>query len=279
MTNETTETTFEVAPDIEIIGAQPCLYLRAIDAIVIADLHLGYEVVRAEMDGITIPRFQGKQLLETMQAILAALAAQKAKAGTLIILGDIKHEFSETSYHEYREVSDFLDFLARRFQKIIIVKGNHDNFIIRATRKFPNVEVHEDITLGGRGGFYFAHGHRPIDVRRVGASGASWIIIGHEHPAIALRDSLGIKEKVKAFLHGKIGSGGRGLGLGPDSKSKNLIVLPALSPLAYGTAVNETPQRELLSPLLQEHGVDNLSAVGLIEGEECLRFPKIKMIR
>ncbi len=97
-------------------------------------------------------------------------------------------------------------------------------------------------------GILFIHG----DVELPDLENAGMIIMGHEHPAIALFDEIGAKEKIKAFLAGKFGE-------------KELIVLPAFSPLAQGTEINLIPREELLSPLLKDHAsMDSLKVIGLV---------------
>ena len=250
-----TNLNLKLAPGIKLVNSWPCLYIKDIDALVIADLHLGFEMIKTEQEGVAIPKVQVKQLLEMMQKIL-----RMQKASTIIINGDVKHEFSEGSHHEYKEVSDFLEFFSRNFKKVFLIKGNHDNFLIRATRRFENVELRDDFKIGE---FYFAHGHKPLDLKRISAKN---VIIAHEHPALALYDELRIKEKVKCLLHGKIAG-------------KFVIILPAVSIFAPGTDVNTVARKEFLTPLLQKYGVDDLEAVGIVEGEECLEFPKISKLR
>lgn len=249
-----------LAPNIELVEAWPAVYLKDIDAIVVADLHIGFELIRAERAGIAIPHVQGKHLLETLARI-----AKSQKASTLIVDGDIKHEFSQISYHEFKDVFDFLQAAGRHFKKIILIKGNHDNYIIRVAQKFPNIELHDELELGR---YYFQHGHRPIDLKKIRAS---WIVIGHEHPAISMQDEIGVKEKVKAVLYGPLGRGLRA--------RKNIIVLPAMSIFAKGVAANEMAREDFLTPILKKYGADRLKAVGIIEGEECLRFPEISRLR
>lgn len=241
-----------LAEGIEIVNFQPVLYLRDIDALVIADLHLGYERIKAEAEGIFVPQVQDKKIIEIINSAL-----KEKKASTIIVNGDIKHEFSEGSYHEYKELLDFLEFLSRKFKKVILIKGNHDNFIIRATRKFSNIELCDEKIIGD---YFFAHGHKEF------SSKAKNVIIGHEHPAIALVDELGIKEKVKCFLFGRLAG-------------KNVIIMPAISVFAWGTGVNNISKEQFLSPFLKKHGVENMKALGLIEGEECLSFPEIKKLK
>jgi hypothetical protein len=173
----------------------------------------------------------------------------------------VKHEFSETSYHEFVEVTRLFEFLRRHFRETVVLKGNHDNYLIRVTKKH-GAELHEEWELGD---FYFFHGHRlPSGLDE---SGARFIVMAHEHPAIALFDELGTKEKVGCFLYGTV-------------KGRNLLVLPAFSTLAAGSEVNLTPKEDLLSPFLRQRvEIDNLYVVGIAPETGCLKFPKLQKLR
>lgn len=91
---------------------------------------------------------------------------------------------------------------------------------------------------------------------------AKHIIMGHEHPSIAIKDDLGVKHRFKAFLTGKFGK-------------KNLTILPSVSPLSYGSDVNETLQKDLLSPILQKNPLDDLVPYAIEIGVAVKRFPRL----
>ncbi len=88
-------------PGIEIIEPYPAIYITSLDTIVISDLHLGYEGVMAEYHGLFIPRTQFKKELNALEKM-----NEIKKASTIVLTGDIKHEFSETTYIEFKEVSN-----------------------------------------------------------------------------------------------------------------------------------------------------------------------------
>jgi hypothetical protein len=241
--------------EVEIIEPHPAVYLSELDAIVVADLHLGYEGIMAEQ-GIFIPKVQFEQEMRIFKSIL-----EKQKAEKVIVCGDVKHEFSETSYHEFIEVTRLFEFLREYFRKVIVLKGNHDNYLIRVTKRH-GAELHEELELNG---FYFFHGHRMPSA--LDESKASFIVMAHEHPAIALFDEIGTKEKVNCFLYGNV-------------QRRNLLVLPALSTLAAGSEINAIPGENLLSPFLKQRAeIDELKAVGINPEVGCLKFPKLKKLR
>jgi hypothetical protein len=240
---------------IELIEPYPAVYISEIDALVIADLHLGYEGIMAEQ-GILIPKVQFEKEMKILKEILG-----RRKSERIILCGDIKHEFSETSYHEFIEVTDLFEFLRARFREVITLKGNHDNYLIRVTRRH-DVALYDELELGD---FYFMHGHKVP--KGLSTTKAGHIIMAHEHPALVLYDEVGGKEKLDCFLHGELGE-------------KRLLVLPAFSTLAEGSQVNAIPPEELLSPILRELvDINELKAIGITAETGCLEFPELKKLR
>lgn len=241
---------------IEIIEPYPALYIKSMDAIVISDLHLGYEGVMAEYHGLFIPRTQFKKELGILKKI-----TESRKAGTIIITGDLKHEFSETTYIEFKEVRAMFEFLKTGFKRIVVIKGNHDNYLFYVTRKY-DIELPDSLLLDG---FLFIHGDVLPEKKEL--EKAEVIIMGHEHPAIGLFDEVGAKEKIKTFLVGEV-------------NGKKLIVMPALSPLASGTEINLARREELLSPVLKELvDIDKLKVIGIDEETGSLDFGELGKLR
>lgn len=243
----------ELYEGIEIVGSYPALWIESIDAIVISDLHLGYEHIALE-DGFLVPTVQLRESIATMRGILGA-----RKSSNIILCGDVKHEFSETSYHEYREVSDFIDFLKGIFARVIVIKGNHDTFISRVTGK-KGVELYDSYSEKN---FRFIHGDKAIDVDGMEEE---FLIMGHEHPSIVMTDALGRKEKVKAFLYG-------------EHRGKKVIVMPAFSYFAQGSDINSVPREKLLSPMLRSLDTDSFRAVGITDDGLLLPFPEMGRMR
>ncbi len=241
----------------EIIEPYPALYIEEIDTIVISDTHLGYESTMAEEQGIFVPKVQYKKEVEMVQELV-----KRRPASRILINGDIKHEFSETGYHEYKEVSDFFEFLKKHFREVVAIKGNHDNYLIRITKR-RGVELYDQLELGD---FLFFHGHKMPDLAGVKAR---HFVISHEHPSIALYDEIGAKEKIACFLYGEMKDG-----------SRRIIVIPPTSYFALGSDINVMPKEELLSPILKEMvDVDELEVIGISPEVGCLEFPKVGELR
>ncbi len=203
---------------------------------VVADLHIGYEGVM-QREGVMIPKYQKDVLLERLGRIIETYKPEK-----MIIDGDFKHEFGKNLRQEWRETSEILQYLAGKTD-IILIRGNHDNFLRTIASKF-NVPVVNEYEAGN---IKIVHGHK--ETRWNGM-----LIMAHEHPSIMLRDSVGAVVKLPCFIVGE-----------------KLIVLPALSPLATGTDVLSD---DYLSPILKEKDTDDFE-VYAISHDELLHFSKI----
>jgi uncharacterized protein len=223
--------------DIELMDGTPIIHLRKLNAIVVADLHLGYEGVMAKK-GVLLPKANLKKILGLLDTALA-----KTKAKTIIVDGDIKNEFSTVDEEEFNELYDFVTFVKGRGVDLILIKGNHDNFVERYKEPFKLKVYRQEARIGD---YLFFHGEElPLDTKRV-----KMLIMGHEHPAIGVYNGGGKKEKLAAFLLGSY-------------KRVPLLVLPAMNYYAGGTDINLQPKESLLSPVLREIDVDKMRAIAI----------------
>jgi len=221
--------------DIEIVALG--LYFRDKGLLTIADLHVGYEEALAEQ-GIHIPVSQYPKMKKILSRMIDAVEPEK-----IVIVGDVKHEFGSALRQEWVETLDLLDFLKERVNEVIVVRGNHDNYLIPILKRKevplydPNY-VYENVL--------FLHGHKPVNMDLF-KENIEIIVMGHEHPAIALRDELGVKIKFKCLLKGVF-------------EEKSLFVLPVFSPLMTGTEINLIDKDRLLSHLLKIADLENFNA-------------------
>ena len=230
----------EVRPGVEATR-DFALLLRQERVLVISDLHLGFEGALAEQ-GVSIPRFQRRVILERLGKML-----DRNKAEQVVIAGDFKHEFSKNLVDEWVEVKQVLRFLKDRV-KPILVRGNHDNYLatILGDLHLP-LDNRADI-----GGYTIVHGHEEVSTLHP-------IIMGHEHPAVKLKDDLGATVSVPAFLI-----------------TEPMIVLPDFSPHALVIDVSSYPY---LSPILNRTPIDDARVIGVDEKEGLLDFGPMKRLQ
>ena len=228
----------EISPGLEIVGSS--LWIKPARALVINDLHLGYEEA-LHRKGILVPKYQLETVLMQLVYIISIVNPQK-----IIINGYLKHESGTILGQEWREVLELLDFLLQKVNEVIIIQGNHDTIIKPIAEK-------RGITVVKEWAFQqilVVHGDKIVKTK------AKQIIIGHEHPAITIREG-GKREKYKCFLKGKW-------------KDKEIIAVPSFNPLLEGTDIL---QEQVLSPFLKS--IKNFK-VYIIHQGEVFEFGKVK---
>lgn len=234
----------KILPGIEIMDL--ALYFNS--TLVIADVHIGYEEA-LNKQGVLVPRLQFEEMVKRMERIFDALKGKKIDR--IIVNGDLKHEFGTISEQEWRNTLKFLDLLAKNCNEIVLVKGNHDT-ILGPIAKKRNVKVVESL---GVGNVLVAHGDKIPD----NLKDYETIIMGHEHPAVSLKEGPRV-EQFKCFLKGKY-------------KGKNLIVQPSFNSIIEGTDILRD---EILSPFLRQN-LDNFE-VYIVE-DKIYGFGKLGRLR
>lgn len=229
----------EVLPGIEVVDLG--LYLAKHNSLVFADFHIGYEEA-LNKQGVLIPKFQFREIIKRLEGIFSQLPA----LDTIIINGDIKHEFGTISEQEWRETLRLIDFLQRSCRKLVLVRGNHDTILGPIAGK-KGVEVVDSLSLGDS---LILHGHKLVQ------SSHKTIVIAHEHPAVGLREG-GRIERFKSFLVG-------------ETLGRTVIVQPSFNLVAEGTDIL---REKLLSPYLQ----CSLSSFSIfVVADKVYRFGRIK---
>ncbi len=240
--------------DVELLDGLPALYIKSLSAIVCSDLHLGYEGVHASK-GMFIPKINFKKIKEILKK-----AAEKTKAKNIIVVGDIKNEFSDVHIEEFNEFREFVSYVRDdlKIKGITLIKGNHDNFIDRFRQSLKFEIFAQEAVLGG---YLFFHGEELPK-----SKGGRLLIMGHLHPAIAVYNKIGVKEKLRCFLYGRLSDG------------RNVVVLPAMNYFAQGVDVNQDEVTRM-APIFQRMlDVDKMHALCLGE-DEILDFGTIGDLR
>jgi len=232
----------EISKGIEIIDL--ALYLKKQKTLIVSDFHVGYEESIAKQ-GILVPRFQFEDTIKRLKEIF-----KKAKPKTIVVNGDLKHEFGEISEQEWRDTLKLLDFLLKNCLNLILVRGNHDT-ILGPIAKKRNINCLPQYLIDD---ILIMHGDKlPEDYV---LKDVNKIIIAHEHPCISLKEESKV-EKYKCFLKGSY-------------KNKELIVQPSFNLVTEGTDVL---REELLSPFLAQK-LENFEV--WIASDKTYYFGKIK---
>jgi len=234
----------EILKDIEIVDLG--LYLKKENILIIADTHIGYEEA-LNKQGVLIPRFQFKEIIERLEKIIGNKNFKK-----IIINGDIKHEFGRISEQEWRHTLRLLDFLSKHTNEIILIKGNHDT-ILGPIAKKRNIKIKESYKTNS---ILIIHGNKIPEKEKL--KQVKTIIIAHEHPAVSIKEDVRT-ETFKCFLKGKY-------------KRKDLIVQPSFNLVTEGTDILK---EKLLSPFLKQD-LSNFD-VFIVE-DKVYNFGKIKKL-
>ena len=221
----------EIMPGFEIYGLG--LYIAPAKMFVISDLHLGYEEA-FNKEGVMLPRFNFKEIVERLGLAFLALKVGGKPVEKVVINGDLKHEFGGISEQEWKEVLDMLEFLQRHCKEVILVRGNHDT-ILGPIARVRGMKILDAGLFVPEANAYLTHGMVVPPASNTEFKRAKVIVIGNEHPAIAIRD--GVKSELyKCFLAGKY-------------KGKELIVIPSHNAVTIGTNILRD---KVLSPFLKQ---------------------------
>ena len=247
----------EISTGIELIGH--ALWIPEQKLLAISDTHIGYEEALGK-SGILVPRFEFEEMCTRVKKIIEAVQKKSGVHGiqTILINGDVKHEFGTISDQEWRETLQFLDLLGLASPHTVIVKGNHDTIIGPIARK-RTVELVQYFVAGT---CLFIHGNViPDDFEKImNDNHTKTIIIGNEHPAITIGTRLR-REKYKCFLKGTY-------------HGKTLIVMPSFNALAEGTDMS---RGTVLSPFIRKLGTCEVYVIDELQGRH-LRFGTVAQI-
>jgi putative SbcD/Mre11-related phosphoesterase len=258
---------------VKPVADQPALLLEngTERVLVIADLHLGWEVTLARQ-GIHVPS-QVPRLTEKLRKII-----QDARPQQLILLGDVKHAVAKVELEEWKYVPEFFEGLVEIIQNIQVIPGNHDGNLEPLTP--PVVKIHRSpgIALWDTVGLF--HGHAWPSPSLLGCK---YLIMGHLHPVVVFRDPLGFRITRQVWVRAK--SNGQKLAEGvlkyqdmkyegdPADKfnteyrvgvvDADCVIMPSFNDYLGGQPINRSRQegwselyREYMGPVLRSGAID-----------------------
>jgi len=235
-----------------VFGAPLLVVERELKVLVAADIHLGLEH-ELWLCGVSIPS-QTHRLLERLKGYLKEVDPDR-----LVLLGDTKHNVPRTSWQEQKEVPSFLESLSQEVE-VDLVPGNHDGGLADLAPPGTRVMPSSGYVLDGVG--YF-HGHTWPDPKLFSSE---ILVVGHIHPAIKLRDSLGHSVNrpvwVRAPLRAEV----------VEAQYRQLLplpeilIVPAYNDLFGGLPLNESIEDER-GPILTMADLDR-ARIYLLDGTD-----------
>jgi len=188
---------------------------------VISDIHLGISI-ELEKKGFFLPS-QAENLANKLNRL-----KKITKARDIIILGDLKHNIPLALKYEKKEINKFISKI--NFEKIILLKGNHDGRIENIIKSEKEIIIPEGkfFTVGK---YVLAHGHKKLNKKLSKKN----IIIGHVHPFIKLTDNFSSYYEPVWLIY--------------KDEKREIIIMPAFNDLCGATIVNE---QDLIGPIAKK---------------------------
>jgi putative SbcD/Mre11-related phosphoesterase len=238
----------------------------SISALLISDLHLGFEEAISEEKGVHFP-LQHVDIIERIKILV-----QKYDVQVLYIIGDIKHTIMTDIPYNWDILPDFMYNLSD-VVRTVVIPGNHDGDIeAMLPRNVELADVHGIVVGKGEEKLSLIHGHAWPGPDLLDSS---LFIAGHNHPSVRRFHTVSTANSerdnrrryagsIPVVLHSKLNKNCIRQYLGmldiPDDEYAKLITLPSFNRIVIGIAIN-SPNSKLQGPFF-----DN-SCVNLLESE------------
>jgi len=232
--------------EIQPIPNEPVLFIKKERIMVVADLHIGIERELREK-GLQVSSQTTKMATHLIQLI------KKYNPRTIVILGDLKHNIPTSTPQERNDVQIFLEKLCS-YCSINIIPGNHDGNIQRLLPAEVSLSPSDGDVIETIG---FVHGHRWPNKE---VMQCEYIVVGHTHPTIMLKDRLGYKTYDSCWLRGRCKPSI--IKRYPTLHEPRIIIMPAFNPICGGIAVNAEP---IIGPFEKIFDINN-AFVYLLDG-------------
>jgi len=251
----------------------PALLLRTRTqrTLIIADLHIGWEVALAQ-EGIHVPSQTPKMLNKLLQII------DLCKPSSLLFLGDVKHTIAKVELEEWRDIPELFEALTKEVNNVRVILGNHDGNLEPLLPEKVKILPSTGLAEGDVG---FFHGNAWPAPELLACRS---LVMGHVHPTVTFRDPLGFRITTQVWVKARLNSEklakaflkSLGVKTEPDAdvtmlleqhakvrmKASELFIMPYFNDFLGGRPINRSgPDRysksvEYLGPVLRSGSVD-----------------------
>ncbi len=283
-------------PVLEPVSPYPALLIRneADRILVIADLHIGWEVALSEQ-GIHIPS-QTTKLVQKLEQIVRVVSPTE-----LVILGDVKHAVAKVEPEEWRDVPEFLEKAIRLVPTVKVVPGNHDGNLEPLTPR--DVLILPTSGVNVLGDVALVHGHAWPSPELLSCS---TLVMGHVHPVVVFSDPLGLRAVRQVWVKAECNRKNLAQALlkrlkikmvhsvetelrerfSVELKTSKCIILPCFNDFIGGQAINRRGswtksrlRQEYIGPILRSQSIDMEKAeVHMLDGTYLGNVSQLKAI-
>jgi len=229
---------------------------------IIADLHIGFEL-DLKNKGIRLP-LQTDKIVTKLLGLL-----NKYNVYGVVILGDLKHSLLGYNRREAEDVRWLVEQIYQFANEVVLIPGNHDSNIeeilhglgVRICSSRGIRVKNSELSVG------LFHGHAWPSLRVLSCE---ILIMGHIHPTVGLRDSMGLRYIEPVWVRVRVGKDDlaysvcKHLGIDPGDDplvslkmaqgvslgTKWILIMPAFNPFLSGLMVNEITKVVRMSPIL-----------------------------
>ncbi len=175
---------FELAWRDEVLHLSPerAIYWPAQKTLLVADTHFGKSAAFRQA-GIALPHGLTAANLRRLSALVDATRAER-----MIVLGDLLHSRGGRAEKTMDEIGRWRAECQNL--EIVLIRGNHDQQAGDPPEEW-RIACHDKLLVGP-----FALKHHPV------ATGAGYVLAGHVHPAVTMRDATAATLTLPCFWFG-----------------------------------------------------------------------------
>lgn len=216
----------EIAPGMRLTG-DGAAWLPECRTIVVADVHVGYELATRRRGGYLPSVASGEQVGRRIVEMASAAGAER-----VVIAGDFRHSTRDVDDREREEIQSVASVITATC-RLDVIRGNHD-----AGTSLLDAPMHAALRLGD---VEIVH-EPPREPREW------WTLCGHLHPRVTLRDETGAGARYPCALVGR-----------------RIAVLPAFSAWAGGAEARSLVRALPVAPwqVFPVHGGE-IADVGIV---------------
>ncbi len=214
---------------MKVIFPEPALLIEREKAVIIADLHMGFEFEYVDY-GVHVP--SRKDVFERR----IRRVMRRSRARTLIVNGDLKHMVAGISFSEWKDVPELVESLSKEYD-VKIVPGNHDGEIEALLPRDVEVLDSRGIVLEDEeGSVGIFHGHAWPSPK---VASADCLVMGHVHPVVRIKGKYGFRATKPVWARGKVDRGRFSQFVGAELKGEaELVIMPAFNDFLGGLVLN-----------------------------------------